>query len=144
MAKQNVRKGDTVMVIAGNDKKKAGKVLKVDTDSNRIYVEGINIISKSKKPKNARDSGGILKQEGPIDISNVMHICAACGEVVRVRHDKVENAAHKMKSIRVCAKCGASLDEQKTTAKKAAKKVAKKKTEKVEKVEKAAKVKDKE
>ncbi len=127
MANLNVRKGDNVMVIAGKDKGKAGKVLAVNPDSGRIYVEGVNIISKSKKPRNAQDKGGILKQEGTIDSSNVMHICDECGGVVRVRHIK-EEANGKVKSVRVCAKCGASLDEKKSSAKKAAKKAAKKKT----------------
>ena len=97
MAKMNVKKGDNVMVIAGKDKGNAGKVLKVLPEENRVYVEGINIVSKSKKPRNAQDKGGILKQEAAIDASNVMHICPACGEVVRVRHGKEENANGEMK-----------------------------------------------
>ena len=127
MSEMNVRKGDNVMVIAGKDKGKAGKVLAVRPETGRIYVEGVNIVSKSKKPRNAQDKGGILKQEGAIDASNVMHICGECGGVVRVRHIKEERDG-KMKSVRVCAKCGASLDEKKTSAKRAAKKAAKKKT----------------
>ena len=75
---------------------------------------------------------GILKQEAAIDASNVMHICPACGEVVRVRHGKEENAKGEMKSVRLCAKCGASLDEKKSSAKKAAKKAAKTKAKKAE------------
>ena len=74
MAKMNVKKGDNVMVIAGKDKGNAGKVLKVLPEENRVYVEGINIVSKSKKPRNAQDKGGILKQEAAIDASNVMHL----------------------------------------------------------------------
>ena len=119
MAQMNVRKGDNVMVIAGKDKGKAGKVLAVRPESGRIYVEGVNIVSKSKKPRNAQDKGGILKQEGSIDASNVMHICGECGGVVRVRHTKEESDG-KTRSVRVCAKCGASLDEKKSSAKKAA------------------------
>ncbi len=109
MAEMNVRKGDNVMVIAGKDKGKAGKVLAVRPATGRIYVEGVNIVSKSKKPRNAQDKGGILKQEGAIDASNVMHICGECGGVVRVRHTKEERDG-KMKSVRVCAKCGASTN----------------------------------
>ncbi len=133
MAKMNVKKGDNVMVIAGKDKGNAGKVLKVLPEENRVYVEGINIVSKSKKPRNAQDKGGILKQEAALDASNVMHICPSCGEVVRVRHGKEANAEGKMKSVRLCAKCGASLDEKKSSAKKAAKKAAKTKAKKAEK-----------
>ncbi len=131
MAKLSVRKGDNVMVITGKDAGKVGKVLKVLPESGRIYVEGINIVSKSKKPRNAQDKGGIIKQEGTIDASNVMHICAGCGEVVRVKHE-LKDVNGKMKSTRVCPKCGASLDEKKPSAKKVAKKAAKKKAVKSE------------
>ncbi len=131
MANSSVKKGDNVMVITGKDKGKVGKVLKVDTDANRIYVEGINIVSRSKKPRNAQDQGGIIKREGTIDVSNVMHVCSSCGDVVRVKHE-VKEVNGKNKSVRVCPKCGAGLDEKKTSAKKAAKKAAKKKVEKSE------------
>ena len=84
-------------------------------------------VAKADKQLHAQDKGGILKQEGSIDASNVMHICGECGGVVRVRHTKEESDG-KTRSVRVCAKCGASLDEKKSSAKKAAKKAAKKKT----------------
>ncbi len=128
MANCNVRKGDNVMVIAGKDKGKVGKVLKVNSATGRIYVEGINMVSKAKKPRNAQEQGGIIKQEGTIDVSNVMHVCPECGAVVRVRHE-LKQVGGKTKSVRVCAKCGASLDEKKSSAKKAAKKAARKKAE---------------
>ena len=79
--------------------------------------------------KNAQDQGGILKQEAAIDASNVMHICGECGGVVRVRNTVTEEKGKKV-SVRVCAKCGASLDAKKPSAKRAAKKAAKKKTAK--------------
>ena len=132
MANANVRKGDNVMVITGKDKGKVGKVLKVNVDDNRIYVEGVNVVIKHKKPRSAQEQGGKVKQEGTIDVSNVMHVCPSCGEVVRVRHERVD-VNGKMKSQRVCAKCGASLDEKKPSAKKAAKKAAKKKATKSKK-----------
>ena len=131
MAKLSVKKGDNVMVITGKDSGKVGKVLKVVPETGRICVEGVNIISKSKKPRNAQDKGGIVKQEGTIDASNVMHVCAGCGDVVRVKHE-VKDVNGKQKSVRVCPKCGASLDEKKPSAKKVAKKAAKKKAEKSE------------
>ena len=129
MAKLSVKKGDNVMVITGKDQGKVGKVLKVVPETGRIYVEGVNIISKSKKPRNAQDKGGIVKQEGTIDASNVMHVCAGCGDVVRVKHE-VKDVNGKQKSVRVCPKCGASLDEKKPSAKKVTKKTPKKKPEK--------------
>ncbi|MDE5601734.1 MAG: 50S ribosomal protein L24 [Clostridia bacterium] len=132
MANMSVKKGDNVMVITGKDKGKVGKVLAVNPDTNRIYVEGVNIVSRSKKPRNAQDQGGIIKREGTIDVSNVMHVCNSCGEVIRVKHE-VKDVDGKQKSVRVCPKCGAALDEKKASAKKAAKKAAKKKTEKSDK-----------
>lgn len=129
MAKLSVKKGDNVMVITGKDAGKVGKVLKVNPDDGRIYVEGVNVVSKSKKPRNAQEQGGIIKKEGTIDASNVMHVCAGCGAVVRVKHE-LKEVNGKLKSSRVCPKCGASLDEKKPSAKKVAKKAAKKKAEK--------------
>ena len=131
MANLSVKKGDNVMVITGKDKGKVGKVLKVNTDTNRLYVEGVNIVSRSKKPRNAQDQGGIIKREGTIDVSNVIHVCSSCGAVVRVKHE-LKDVKGKMKSVSVCPKCNASLDEKKASAKKAAKKAAKKKSEKSE------------
>ena len=111
MANLSVKKGDNVMVITGKDKGKVGKVLKVNTDTNRLYVEGVNIVSRSKKPRNAQDQGGIIKREGTIDVSNVMHVCSSCGAVVRVKHE-LKDVNGKMKSVRVCPKCNASLDRK--------------------------------
>ncbi|HKL93782.1 MAG TPA: 50S ribosomal protein L24 [Clostridia bacterium] len=125
MTKMNVKKGDNVMVISGKDKGKSGKILAVVADENRVYVEGANIVSKSKKPRNAQDKGGILKQEGKIDASNVMPICPSCKKAVRVRNQPAAKGS-VVKTIRVCAKCGAPLEEKKAVAKKTAKKVAKK------------------
>ena len=97
----SVRTGDTVMVISGKDKGKTGKILKVIPETGRIYVEGINIVSKSKKPRSAQDKGGILKVEGKIDASNVMVVCPDCGDVIRVAHKIVETKDGKSKSITV-------------------------------------------
>lgn len=128
----NVKKGDTVMVITGKDKGKAGKVLKVNVESNRLYVEGVNMVLKSRKPRSAQEKGGIIEQEGTIDISDVMPICPSCGAVIRVKHE-LKEVNGKTKSVRVCPKCGAALDEKKVSARRAAKKAAKKKAEKSKK-----------
>lgn len=129
MANYSVKKGDNVVVITGKDKGKIGKVLKVNTESGRIYVEGVNLVHKSRKPRNAQEKGGIIEQEGTIDISNVMHVCSSCNEVIRVKHE-LRDVNGKQKSVRVCPKCGAALDEKKQSAKRAARKVAKKKASK--------------
>ena len=69
-----IKKGDTVKVIAGKDKDKEGKVLTVDQKNNKVVVEGVNMITKHTKPSAANQNGGIIKQEGPIDASNVMYL----------------------------------------------------------------------
>ena len=70
--KFKIKKGDTVKVIAGASKGKEGKVLEVLRKTNRVLVEGVNVISKHAKPDNANPQGGIVKKEAPIHISNVM------------------------------------------------------------------------
>ena len=74
MASLKIKKGDTVKVIAGKDKDKEGKVIAVDTKKNTVLVEGVNMITKHTKPSMANQQGGIIHQEGPIDISNVMYV----------------------------------------------------------------------
>ena len=74
MSTMKIKKGDTVKVIAGRDKDKEGKVLAVNHDKNTLIVEGVNMITKHTKPSAANQNGGIVKQEGPIDASNVMYI----------------------------------------------------------------------
>ena len=72
MASMKIKKGDMVKVIAGKDKDKEGKVIAVNKKNNTLLVEGINMITKHTKPSMANQQGGIVHQEGPIDISNVM------------------------------------------------------------------------
>ena len=74
MASLKIKKGDTVKVIAGKDKDKEGKVIAVDPKKNTVLVEGVNMITKHTKPSMANQQGGIIHQEGPIDISNVMYV----------------------------------------------------------------------
>lgn len=133
----NVKKGDTVLVIAGKDKGKTGKVLVAMPADNSVVVAGVNIIAKHKKPRSAQDKGGIIKKENKIDASNVQIVCPSCSKATRVAH-KENNG----KKERICKKCGASLDvvAKKTTkaeaTKTATKKAETKQTSKVENVEK--------
>ena len=69
-----IKKGDTVKVIAGKDKGTEGKVVSVDAKNSKVVVEGVNMITKHTKPSMANQQGGIIHQEGPIDISNVMYV----------------------------------------------------------------------
>lgn len=72
MASLKIKKGDLVRVITGKDKDKEGKVVSIDRKKHRIIVEGINMRTKHTKPSVSNQQGGIVHQEGPIDISNVM------------------------------------------------------------------------
>ena len=84
MAKLHIRKNDTVIVLAGEDKGKTGKVLKVLVKENRAIVEGVNIVSKSAKPSAKHPQGGIIKQEAPIHMSNLNLIDPKSGKPTRI------------------------------------------------------------
>jgi large subunit ribosomal protein L24 len=83
-SKLHIRKGDNVMVIAGDDRGKTGKVLEVLVDKNRAVVEGINIITKHTKPSAGKPEGGLKKTEAPLHISNLKLIDPATGKPTRV------------------------------------------------------------
>lgn len=74
MATSKIKKGDLVRVITGKDKDKEGKVTSVDLKNHRVIVEGINMVTKHSKPSAQNQNGGIVHQEAPIDISNVMYV----------------------------------------------------------------------
>ena len=84
MSKLHIKKGDTVVVNAGNNKGQKGKVLKVLVEKQRAVVEGVNIVSKSTKPSAAHPQGGIVKQEAPIHISNLNVVDPKTGAATRV------------------------------------------------------------
>ena len=85
MAKFHITRDDQVIVLAGSDKGRSGKVLKVLVDKERVLVDGINLVSKSTKPTAANPQGGIVKQEAPIHISNVSLIDPKSGQPTRIR-----------------------------------------------------------
>lgn len=100
-----IKKGDNVLVIAGKDKGKSGKVLEVYPKDERILVEGVNIIARHTKPKSAQDKGGIIKKPAPLHVSNVMIF----------ENGKVTKVAHKMidgKKVRISKESGQSLDKE--------------------------------
>lgn len=114
-----IKKGDNVVVIAGKDKGKKGKVLETSPKTSKLIVENVNVVTKHKKPKSAEDKGGIVKQTNPIQRSNVMIVCQECGKATRVAKKELNG-----KKVRICKKCGASLDKKFVKAvKKEAKKV---------------------
>lgn len=122
MAKIHVKKGDNVMVIAGKDKGKTGKVLQVNTADSTVIVEGVAFVVKHQKPKSAQDKGGVIKREGKIHSSNVQIIDPVTKVPTRVGKAVIDG-----KKVRVGRKSGASLDVNVVSNKKAVKKVAEKK-----------------
>lgn len=102
----HVKKNDTVMVIAGKDKGKVGKVLKVLRKENRVIVEKVNIVKKHVRPS-PKSKGGILEKESPIHVSNVMIYCEKCGKGVRVGRRILEDG----KKVRYCKKCNEVIDK---------------------------------
>ena len=101
-----VRKNDQVVVIAGNERGKTGKDLKTYPQTNRVVVEGINFIKRHTRGTQTNPQGGIVEREGTINASNVMVICASCGEGVRTRLTELTGADGNTRHVRACAKCG--------------------------------------
>jgi large subunit ribosomal protein L24 len=106
MATVDIRRNDTVKVIAGRDKGKQGRVLHVLPQAGKVLVEHVSMVKKNVRPNPQKGiKGGIAEQEAPIAISNVMLVCGTCGPV-RLRHE--ERAEQR---VRVCAKCGTTLEK---------------------------------
>ena len=101
MSKMHIKKGDTVYVLAGEDRGKQGRVLSIDAAKNRAVVEGVNIVSKSTKPTAKYPQGGIIKMEAPINISNLSLIDPKSGKPTRVGirvNEKGEKVRYAKKS----------------------------------------------
>ncbi len=100
-----IKKNDKVKITQGKDRGKTGKVLRIDRENDRAFVEGINIINRHTRKQGQSDPGGIIKKEGPVDISNVQLICPGCGKPSRVGF--VEGKGGQKN--RVCKKCGEQI-----------------------------------
>lgn len=100
-----IRKGDKVEVIAGKDKGKQSRVLRVYPHKERLVVERVNMIKKHQRATQKQPKGGILEIEGTIHVSNVMLLCPSCGQATRVGRRREDGAR-----VRVCKKCGKDID----------------------------------
>ena len=105
----SIRRNDNVLVLSGKDRGKTGQVRSVLTKSNRLIVDGVNMMKKHQRPTQTGGvpaPGGIVTREAPLHASNVMLVCKECGKPSRtgsrVRNDGVK--------VRVCKKCGADVD----------------------------------
>ena len=105
MAKFHIKKGDTVMVLSGEDKGRTGKVLKMIRDKERAIVEGVNIVTKSSKPTAKNPQGGFVKVEAPIHISNLSLIDPKSGKPTRISIKVNEDG----KKVRLAKKSGEEI-----------------------------------
>lgn len=105
MSKLHIKKNDTVVVLAGEDKGKTGKVLKVLVEKNCALVEGVNMVTKSTKPSAKNPQGGIVKQEAPIHISNLSLVDPKSGKATRVGIKVTEDG----KKVRIAKKSGEEI-----------------------------------
>ena len=108
-AKVNIRKNDIVKVIAGREKGKVGRVLKVDREMGRIFVEKLNMVKRHIKPGKAHPQGGIVEKEAPLAFSNVLIMCDKCNKPTRIAMRPDPGG----KRHRVCKRCGDVLEAKK-------------------------------
>ncbi len=106
--KIKLKRGDKVLVIAGKDKNKSGKILVVDRKKNRVIVEGVNMITKHTKPNRLNQAGGIIQTEAPIHVSNVMYLYN--GKPTRIGY-KVEEVMQDGKAVKVKTRIAKSTGE---------------------------------
>ena len=107
MKNNQIKKNDEVIVISGNEKGKKGKVLSVDHENGRVIVEGVNIATMHKKPRRQGETGGIIRKEAALNMSNVMHICKKCGKPTRIGYTVLKDGS----KVRVCKKCNENFDD---------------------------------
>jgi large subunit ribosomal protein L24 len=104
----NLKKNDTVQVIAGRDAGKQGKVLKVIPEKNRVIVQGVSFVKRHTRPNPQRNiKGGIAEREGAIHASNVMVVCGECGKRTRIGHKLLADGT----KTRICRHCEGALDK---------------------------------
>ena len=103
----NIRRDDTVMVIAGKDRGKSGKVNRVIREKDRVVVAGVNIATKHVKNRPGIRQAGIIHVEAPLHISNVMLMCPHCAKPTRVGHRFQEDGT----KVRVCKRCNEVIDK---------------------------------
>ena len=106
LAKMNIKKGDTVLIIAGKDKGKDGVVSRAMPQVSKVIVEGHNIVKKHVRPQGQTRQGGVIEKAMALHVSNVMLRCTECNEPTRVAHDRRPMGAdQKLRPVRVCKKC---------------------------------------
>lgn len=101
-----IRRNDSVMVIAGKERGKTGKVLRVDPGKDAVIIERVNLVKRHTKARGPQQPGGIVEKEAALPASNVMMMCDKCNAPVRVGHKILGDG----KKIRICRRCREALD----------------------------------
>jgi len=101
-----IHKNDSVMVIAGRERGKTGKVLRVLPDKNAAIIERVNLVKRHSKPRGPQQPGGIVEKEAMIHASNLMIMCDKCNAPVRIGRKTLSDG----KKIRICRRCKEALD----------------------------------
>jgi large subunit ribosomal protein L24 len=110
MNKSKIKKGDQVKVIAGKEAGKRGTVMRVDSEARRVVLERLNMVKKHTKPNPKKNpQGGVIDQEAPLDVSNVMLVCPSCGKPTRVGYRLLEDGGKVRKCRRTA--CGRDIDK---------------------------------
>jgi large subunit ribosomal protein L24 len=107
--KTNLQVNDQVEVIAGKDKGRVGKILRIDSQSNRVIVERLNMIKRHTKPTDATQPGQIVEKESSLHVSNLMLVCPECAKNVRIGTKLLEDGV----KVRVCKSCDATIETNK-------------------------------
>lgn len=104
--KLHFKKDDQVVVVAGKEKGKSGKILSVVPKKESVLIEKVNLVKRHSRPSAKNRQGGIIEKESPIHVSNVMLICSKCNSPVRIGRKILEDG----KNVRCCKKCGEFMD----------------------------------
>ena len=104
--RSKIRKNDTVMVIAGKERGKTGKLLRLVLEKNRATVERLNMVKRHRKAQGVQSPGGVVEKEASIDLSNVMVMCERCNAPARIGGRRLEDGS----PVRVCRRCGEAID----------------------------------
>jgi|SRR5579863_650889 len=106
--KVQLRKGDLVEVIAGKERGKQGKVLRINREAERLFIEKLNIVKRHTRPTQSNPKGGIVEKEGGIHLSNVMVVCSNCAKAARVGIKILPDG----RKLRYCKRCKEVLDKE--------------------------------
>ena len=110
MSKLKIHKGDQVKILSGKEAGKTGKVMRVDVEAGKVYIERLNMLKRHTKPHPKKNpQGGVIEREAPMDVSNVMVVCPACGQPTRVGYRLLEGGG----KVRACRRpnCGKDIDK---------------------------------